>query len=100
MENCHFPLQMRARFLSETLARPQFALMKQSMLRNARHPMKLKDIRGPSAELSRRVEELQRSALNDEPLRRRQQGLPSLEAANRPIFDLLIQVGAGCVIFL
>ncbi|CAD5217380.1 unnamed protein product [Bursaphelenchus xylophilus] len=81
---------MRAKFISETLSKPQFSLMRKAMLDRARHPPLYKDIPPISLGMAKRIERLERNAEKDKELRKKTIG-PSMEEANRPIADLLIQ---------
>ena len=91
--------------MRETLSKPQFAEMRESMKRRARHPPRAYDqpmsaalrrrvqVRATSANVARNArqfQELEASALADRPLHDLSVG-PNMELANRPIFDLLHQ---------
>ncbi|CAD5213002.1 unnamed protein product [Bursaphelenchus okinawaensis] len=83
-------MKMRAKFISETLSKPQFSLMRKSMIERLRHPPIHNDLPPLSYGMAKRVEKLQRNAEKDAELRKKTIG-PNLEEANRPINDLLIQ---------
>jgi hypothetical protein len=83
--------QIRNQLMQETLNKPKFARMREAMERRARSPPRVLD-QPMDPELIERVKELEESAKMDQKLRDMVVG-PNMEEANRPIFDMLHQVG-------